>query len=144
MDLDAGEEAAEMRDEASQQVPAATPRRVRHPMEHQRVEAGVAQRHLQPRPQCRIALDVGVDLGEKVTEHPGDLRRSLVGKWAQGQPAASRTSWQRACVVRASSRRGGRDGFSPSAALYRAWIRDTGIAFPRTVELRSEERRGGK
>src|SRR3546814_19445151 len=51
MDLDAGEDAAEMRDEASQQVPAATPRRVRHPMEHQRVEAGVAQRHLQPRTQ---------------------------------------------------------------------------------------------
>src|SRR3546814_14792229 len=64
MDLDAGDDVADMRDAESQQVPADMPRTVPHTMDHPRVDAGGAHRHSNPRTECRIALGVGDDSGE--------------------------------------------------------------------------------
>ena len=62
MDLDAGEEAAELRDEAAAQLPVAPPEPVRQAMENQGMQPGIAEYDLQPRSCGRIALEDRLDI----------------------------------------------------------------------------------
>ena len=77
VDLDSRQEAPDVRDEARQQAPAAPPRRVRQTMHPQSVETGIAQRHLEARPDRGVALEHDIDLFSNLLEH-GRFRRLVL------------------------------------------------------------------
>ena len=62
MDFDAGHRTRKLRGQPRQQYPAAGIEAVRHPMQHQRVKAGIAQNNFEHAPRGRIAPENGVDL----------------------------------------------------------------------------------
>ncbi len=62
MDLDAGEEAAEMGDEAAQQVEPASPTGPREAVEEHGMKAGIAEHHLEPGAHRGVALEDGLDV----------------------------------------------------------------------------------
>ena len=69
VNLDPGHEAAYLRDEPRRDEPAATPQGVGQAMEHQRMDAGIAQHDLETRPRRRIALENRLDILAQTLEH---------------------------------------------------------------------------
>jgi hypothetical protein len=62
MDLDAGEEPSEVRQQPTEESPAAHPGAVRHPVPEHRVEARIGEHHLESRSGRRVACNQRVDL----------------------------------------------------------------------------------
>ena len=69
VNLDARQEAPEMRDEAPQKLEVAVPRPMRHAVELDRVKTRVAQNDLQARAHRRVALEDDIYIFAKSLEH---------------------------------------------------------------------------
>src|SRR5437773_8247964 len=69
VDLDAGHEPREVRDEARHCEPPVMPERMRQPMEHERVHARVAQEDLERRPGRRVTLEHRPDVAPERVKH---------------------------------------------------------------------------
>src|SRR5258707_10981552 len=89
VDLDAGEEAAEMGNDAAEQAPAALPGGMSKAIEQQRLESGIGEHDLNARARRRVAGHHRVDIVNKMLEnhetHHGNIRAAATGwtrKWA--------------------------------------------------------------
>ena len=69
MDLDAGEEAADVREEPGRRPEAPPPEPVRGPVEPDRVDTGIAERHLERRASRGIALEDRANVTSHLVEH---------------------------------------------------------------------------
>jgi hypothetical protein len=77
MDLDAGQDAAEIRHEPGHQLKSQLPQPVRQPVEHHGVEAGIGEDDLKLRARSRVALHAGGEVGGENLEH-GETRCDML------------------------------------------------------------------
>ena len=76
MDLDAGEEAAEVRGEAAEPAQVVQPEPARELVDVDRVQARVAGQHFPRAARRRVALEDAVDVAAQLPEHERDFRVS--------------------------------------------------------------------
>ena len=69
MDFNARDAAREVRDKAPEPLEAVRPAPVRAPVQHQRVQAGVASQHFPARARRRVALKNALDVGTQARKH---------------------------------------------------------------------------
>ena len=79
VDLDARDHAADVGHEAAEQAEAALPEPVRHVIEQQRVEARIAEEHLDPGADRRVAAEHAADVFPNSLEHGAAVRISMAG-----------------------------------------------------------------
>src|SRR5207244_2367782 len=68
MDLDPGQDAPDMADKASGEMPAPQPQPVRQAVQQERLKTGIAQDDLGARPGGRVAVESGVNFIAQVFE----------------------------------------------------------------------------
>ena len=73
MNIDAGEEAGELREDARRQTQPATPEPVGDAVKPHGPEARIAEQDLKPRARSRVALQDGVDVFANACEHAKSL-----------------------------------------------------------------------
>ena len=79
MDLDARDHAAHVGNETPEQAEAAFPEQVRHMVEEQRVEARIAEEHLDLGADRRVAAEYAADVFPNTLEHGAAVRISMAG-----------------------------------------------------------------
>jgi hypothetical protein len=70
MDLDAGEEPGDVRQEARGDLPAAPPDRVGEPMAHERVDTRIAEEHLERGARGGVPFTHRLDVAPELRQHP--------------------------------------------------------------------------
>ena len=108
VDVDAGQEAAQVADDPRRELDAATPEPVRHAIQHERVHAGIRQHHLEARTRRGVALEDDLDVLLEML--PGRARHQL-----SPPPRATRA----ALVAASSSGAAALDAFRAAAARAR-------------------------